>query len=94
MGTPLKAEPRREPPGVLYWLSRALLCLLIAPLLGALIGIVGVFAGLWLGELAALGVLVLFLADVFIRMVRARRLAAGAVRMPTGFRDRELEAWD
>ena len=73
MGTTAKARPRPEPPGVLYWLSRALLCLMIAPIIGALIGIVGVVAGVFLGELAAVAVLVLFLADIFVRMVRARR---------------------
>ena len=46
---------------------------MIAPILGALIGIVGVVAGVLLGELAAVAVLVFFLADIFVRMVRARR---------------------
>jgi hypothetical protein len=94
MGNVAKALPRREPPGVLYWVSRALLCVLIAPVLGTLIGIVGVVAGLWMGELAALAVLVLFLVDIFVRLVRARRLATSELRLSDSIGDPDIEAWD
>lgn len=76
MGTIAKAQPRSAAPGVVYWLYRALLCLMLAPMIGALIGIVGVFAGVLMGELAAAAVLVLFLADIFFRMLQARRTRA------------------
>jgi hypothetical protein len=87
MGTTIKSSTRPEPPGVLYWLYRALLCLMIAPLIGALVGLVGVFAGMLLGELAAASVLVLFMADIFFRMVRARRIRADAF-------ERSEDLWD
>ncbi len=74
MGIPGKPRPHSEPPGVLYWLYRALICLTIAPMIGALVGLLSVFAGLLMGELAAAAVLVLFMADLFFRMLRARRL--------------------
>jgi hypothetical protein len=87
MGNHSKARPLPEPPGVLYWLYRALLCLMIAPLIGALVGLVGVFAGMLMGELAAAAVLVLFMADLFFRMVRARRMQAAHA-------DPSAQLWD
>lgn len=92
MGTLTKSRPRPDPRGVLYWLSRAVICILFAPLLGILVGILGALAGVWLGELAALAVLALFLADIFMRLVRARRPVfreAGTV----GIADPDIDAW-
>ena len=86
MGTTAKVRLCPELPGVFYWLYRAILCLTIAPLIGALVGLVAVFAGIFLGELAALAVLMLFMADIFLRMVRARRMRADE--------DRSLRNWD
>ena len=74
MGTRAKVRPRPEPRGVFYWLYRALLCLTIAPLLGALVGLLGVFVGMLLGELAALALLVLFFSDIFIRIRHAQAM--------------------
>ena len=71
-----KSRPRREPRGVLYWLYRALVCLTIAPLIGALTGLLGLVTGLLLGEFAAAAVMVIFLTEVFVRMVRARSVQA------------------
>lgn len=45
-------------------------------MIGVLIGIVGVFAGALVGELATAAVLALFLADLFFRMLKARRTRA------------------
>jgi hypothetical protein len=92
MGIATKARPRHKQLGVLYWLYRALLCLLIAPILGVLIGIVGVFAGVFMGELAAAAVLALFLADIFFRMLRARKLRAIDERTSAGHWDPDFDA--
>lgn len=87
-----KAGPRPDPRGVLYWLSRALVCVVIAPLLGLLIGIVAAVAGVLVGELAALAVLLLFLVDIFLRLLRARRPPHPASGM-IGVGDPDLDAW-
>lgn len=92
MGIVTKSRPRPDPRGVLYWLSRAVLCILFAPLLGILIGILGALAGVWLGEVAALAVLALFLTDIFVRLVRARRPMVREIGT-MGLADPDLDAW-
>jgi hypothetical protein len=87
MGTTIRSRRRSELPGVLYWVYRALLCLMIAPLIGALVGLLGVVVGVLLGELAAVAVLVLFMADIYLWMVRARTTR-------TDVRDRPDDLWD
>jgi hypothetical protein len=74
MGNPSKAMPRRELPGTLFWLYRVLLFLAIAPMVAALLGIVSVFAGVLMGELAIAAMLVVFLGDIYVQVARARRM--------------------
>ncbi|MFO0891645.1 MAG: hypothetical protein U0790_21180 [Isosphaeraceae bacterium] len=92
MGLSALAVPRREPPGVLYWLSRAVLCLFIAPILGLLFGLVAVLAGMVFGELAALAVLLLFLAELARRLVPARRPLTRRVHAKVQL-DPDLDRW-
>ena len=74
MENPSNAMPRGEPAGKLYWVYRALVCLAIAPMVAALLGIVSVFAGILMGELAVATIMVVFLTDVYLRVARARRM--------------------
>jgi hypothetical protein len=43
-------------------------------MVAALLGIVSVFAGILMGELAIAAIMVVFLTDLFVRVVRARKM--------------------
>ncbi len=66
--------PMREPLGTLSWLYRVLLCLAIVPMAAALLGVVSVFTGTLMGELAIAAIMVVFLADIYLQVARARRM--------------------
>jgi hypothetical protein len=91
MGNIARARRHAEPPRSLYWVYRALLCLIVAPLIGVMVGIVSSVAGLLWGELAALIVLLFFMTDLFVRLVRGRRAAVTDEPAPGGTWDRELD---
>ena len=74
MGNSSKSMPMREPLGTLSWLYRAPVCLAIVPMAAALLGIVSVFTGTLMGELAVAAIMVVFLADVYLQVARARRM--------------------
>jgi hypothetical protein len=86
-----KAQRLPEPRGVLYWMVRAVICLLVAPLFGVMVGIIGGVAGLFLGEIAAILVLIVFMADIFIRLIRGRRFPATYQPEPAGIWDRHID---
>jgi len=74
MGNSSKSMPMREPLGTLAWLYRVLLCLAIVPMAAALLGVVSVFTGTLMGEIAVAAIMVVFLADIYLRVARARRM--------------------
>jgi len=74
MGNSSKSTPMREPLGTLSWLYRVLLCLAIVPMAAALLGVVSVFTGTLMGELAIAAIMVVFLADIYLQVARARRM--------------------
>ncbi|MGO9597911.1 MAG: hypothetical protein ACLP7Q_07940 [Isosphaeraceae bacterium] len=74
MGNSSKSMPMREPLGTLSWLYRVLLCLAIVPMAAALLGVVSVFTGTLMGELAIAAIMVVFLADIYLQVARARRM--------------------
>ena len=74
MEDPSNGMPRRERAGTLYWVYRALVCLAIAPMVAALLGLVSVFTGTLMGELAIAAIVVVFLADIYLQVARARRM--------------------
>ena len=43
-------------------------------MVAALLGIVSVFTGILIGELAVATIMVVFLADIYLRVARARRM--------------------
>ena len=90
MGYPSKSVAVPPPPGVLYWLFRSLLCVVVAPVLGILFGALATFVGIHLGEAAALLMLAISLAWVFLMMVQARRRAGIARRKMAGVK----REWD
>jgi hypothetical protein len=91
MRRPSKTRQATPERGVAYWLYRSLLCVIVAPLIGIMVGIVSGVTGFLLGELAALVVLVLFMTDLFIRLVRARRVPALQQIEPAGLWDQEMD---
>ena len=74
MEDPSNGMPRRERAGTLDWVYRALGCLAIAPMVAALLGLVSVFVGTLMGELAIAAIVVVFLADIYLQVARARRM--------------------
>ena len=91
MGNSSKSIPMREPLGMLSWVYRVHLCLAILPMVAALLGFVSVFVGVLAGELAIAAIVVVFLADVYVRVARARQMDMIDDDWTTDFWDQDFD---
>lgn len=66
-----RPRPHFELQTFFFWTYLLLICLTLGPMFAGLIGLISVFSGMLLGELAAVLLLVLFFVDILLRIRRA-----------------------